>query len=491
MGPLRDKPSIAYSRFGGARHRLGRRAVLKAGGAAILSTFSGCTRGSGPHRERDSGGGGARPGASHGADMLVPDPQHLLDLPEGFSYVVLQERGATMSDGYRVPGRPDAMSCFAGPDGTWLLMRNHELWIGGIDPGPYFAGQSPPAEAYDPSMPGAVTRLVLDPGSLEVKRSNLVLAGTSWNCAGGPSPWGFLSCEETIEPNHGYVFLCRPDAERVQPAQRIDGYGRFRHEAASVDPVTRIAYLTEDRDDACFYRFVPQHEDDPFTGVLQALRVVNLPVFRTAGLRPGERLRIEWVDVPDPTPEHDSVRLQAQERGAATFARTEGLWLDGRHAFISATTGGPIGRGQVLRLDLRDEILEVLAESTDPAGLDMPDNLCVSPRGVLYVCEDGYGVNRVRRIEPDGRVSAFARNARSGLEFAGACFSPDGSTLFLNLQEDHMTLAVRGPFDADLSDQDGGVEPPGHADTDGGYARAGASSLCVLALAAFLARRRP
>ena len=40
----------------------------------------------------------------------------------------------------------------------------------------------------------------------------------------------------------------------------------------------------------------------------------------------------------------------------------------------------------------------------------------------------------------------LARNAFNGSEFAGACFSPDGSTLFVNLQSPGITVAITGPF---------------------------------------------
>lgn len=427
----------------GAVSKLGRRALLEQGAAAVACTLTACVRAR--DLEPSAGEDGARLAAL--PEPLLPDPDGVLDLPAGFSYTLLHGRFARMDDGHRTPGRPDAMACFAGPDDSIVLMRNHELSTGHGDPGPYFPEQSPVREAYDPASPGAVTRLVLDARTLEVRRSNLVLAGTSWNCAGGPSPWGWLSCEETVEPGHGYVFLCAIDADRVQPAQRVDGYGRFRHEAAAVDARTLIAYLTEDRTDACFYRFVPDSLADPFRGKLQALRLPSRPGLHTSDLRPGTRLQIDWVDVDDPVPQDDSVRVQARARGAAVFSRTEGLWLAGGEAFMTATTGGPIGRGQVFRLDLDRGTLEVLAESNDPDVLDMPDNLTLSPHGVLYVAEDAFGGNFVRRIELDGRLSPFARNALSGTELAGVCFSPDGSTLFVNMQEEALTLAVRGPFD--------------------------------------------
>jgi secreted PhoX family phosphatase len=142
---------------------------------------------------------------------LVPDPEGILDLPAGFSYAILERRFDDMDDGYQVPGRPDGMACFAGPDNTLILMRNHENGLGAFADGPYQAGQPVPPEAYDPEGMGGVTRVVLDATTFERISSNLVLVGTARNCAGGPSPWGWLSCEENVEINgefrHGYVFV--------------------------------------------------------------------------------------------------------------------------------------------------------------------------------------------------------------------------------------------------------------------------------------------
>src|SRR3546814_5099884 len=40
----------------------------------------------------------------------------------------------------------------------------------------------------------------------------------------------------------------------------LKALGRFRHEAAAVDPRTGIVYLTEDRDDGLFYRLLPERK---------------------------------------------------------------------------------------------------------------------------------------------------------------------------------------------------------------------------------------
>jgi uncharacterized protein len=393
----------------------------------------------------------AEPGNVGRFGPLVPDPHGILDLPEGFSYRIVQRKGETMSDGYRVPGAFDGMGCFEGPGGTIVLMRNHELDRVGA-PGAYRPGQMPPPEAYDPQAMGGVTRMVLDARTLELRSSNLALAGTIRNCAGGMSPWGWLSCEETTAPRHGYVFPCPIDADRVQKARPLPALGRFRHEAACVDPETLHVFLTEDQGDGAFYRFVPESPREPFVGRLQAMKLVGYDHFDTAvGLDVGARFAVEWVDIPDPDPKTDTVRYQARERGAASVRRGEGIFYHDGQIWFTATTGGPADAGQVFRLVLgRDgerDVLELMTQSTSTRILDMPDNLTVAPWGEVFLCEDApAGTQFVRVLDAQGLVFDFARNALSQTEFAGGCFSPSGDTFFVNLYADGLTLAVRGPF---------------------------------------------
>lgn len=374
---------------------------------------------------------------------LLDDPDGILDLPAGFRYHVLEHAGDLMDDGRKVPLRPDGMGCFRGRDGNLVLMRNHEV------SGPDVVNLGAPPRAYAAEQGGGVTRVVVDPHSLRRLGSNQVLAGTSRNCAGGLSPWGWLSCEETVDSGHGYVFVCDPEASGVQEPHPVPGYGRFRHEAAAVDPENHVAYLTEDRDDSAFYRFVPDHRDEPFVGRLQALRISGEPGFDTsAGLRVGDAFDVAWADIPTPDPEDDSVRLQAQHAGAARFRRGEGLWMERGRAYFCCTTGGPRGGGQIFRLDPDGDggRLTLIAQSEHRDMLDMPDNITVAPWGDIYMAEDGYGGQLVRGLTPRGEVFDFARNAKSYSELAGICFSPAGDALFLNMQTDGLTLAIRGPF---------------------------------------------
>lgn len=383
-----------------------------------------------------------------GYGELVPDPDGILDLPPGFTYKILSRLHDPMSDGYRTPGLPDAMGTFAGPDGSIILMRNHELGVADVLHTPLHPEQAPPPEAFNPGVSGGVTRLVIDNETLEVKSSNLVLFGTMRNCAGGVSPWGWISCEESVDGLHGYAFLCDPMADRVQKPRKIAGYGRYRHEAACVDPRTYIAYLTEDRGDGCLYRFVPDDVSDPFKGKLQALRVIGTDAFDTSDMLAGQSRAVTWVDIDDPEPSDDSMRVKARAKGAAEFNRGEGIFFWQGAVYVCATSGGPAGAGQVFRLVETPEgsTLECLAASEDPSVLDHPDNIAVAPWGELFMAEDGDGDDYIRVLTPDGAVFDFARNAKGSGEFSGVCFSPDGRTLFVNLMWDHLTVAIRGPF---------------------------------------------
>ena len=105
--------------------------------------------------------------------------------------------------------------------------------------------------------------------------------------------------------------------------------------------------------------------------------------------------------------------------------------------------------GQVWSLDpgsdtLRLEVRFGAAIPNDQA--DEPDNLTVSPWRGLILCADGSGVQHLLNINPDGTSAVFARNVFNDSEFTGACFSPDRRTLFVNIQDPGIQLAITGPW---------------------------------------------
>ena len=89
--------------------------------------------------------------------------------------------------------------------------------------------------------------------------------------------------------------------------------------------------------------------------------------------------------------------------------------------------------------------------------MDAPDNICVTPRSGLLICQDGGGNQYLWGLTQKGGIFDFAQNLETTTEWAGACFSPDGQTLFVNRQGDTslpldlgntgMTFAIWGPWE--------------------------------------------
>jgi hypothetical protein len=135
---------------------------------------------------------------------------------------------------------------------------------------------------------------------------------------------------------------------------------------------------------------------------------------------------------------------------AALFNRTEGSWYDGEGGIvICATDAGPEELGQIWRLDIRNQTLELLAEPRNPEILQSPDNVTVAPWGDIIICEDGDGTDRLIGLTPNGEFYVLGRNGLNTAELAGANFSPDGKTLFLNAPQKGpgVTIAITGPWE--------------------------------------------
>lgn len=388
----------------------------------------------------------SNPSARAAATPTLAPGDAILELAPGFTSYILDKAGAPMTDGFVVPGAPDGMALFDGPDGLLVLMRNHELTAGDRSWSAH-PRASAPALAYDRKSHGGVSRLVIQPDALRVVSSNLVLTGTNRNCSCGAAPFGFLTCEEDEAKDHGYVFLCDPAAASLAPPKRIDAYGRFYHESIAVHPTSMVAYMTEDLVDGALYRFVPRAPAEPFEGHLEALAIDG----DVDTMKPGETRAVRWVEAS--AAGHASLRAGAHARGAARFRRGEGMILDATSAHtrvhFCATAGGAIGRGQVFTLDVRDagDTLTLVASSTDRAVLDMPDNVAALPSGALLVCEDNGTESRIRGITPTGKVFDVARSRLPG-ELTGISYSARHELLFVNNQGQGVTLAVRGPFGA-------------------------------------------
>ena len=414
----------------------------------------------------------------------------ILDLADGLEYRVVSRRGAKMADGLRVPGNHDGMAAFPGQDGRVILVCNHELDFGYRFDGAF--GHSYPQASqrflgkfYDrgrgvsPGL-GATTTTIYNPATGKTERQHLSLGGTEFNCAGGPTPWGtWLSCEECFEgpghtrhkgdpivreQPHGYVFEVPAAATGLVKAVPIKAMGRFEHEACAVHEPTGIVYMTEDRHHGLFYRYIPDvpgrlHEG----GKLQALAVLDDPSLNTHNwsaepdVSMRQPLATYWIDLDNVDPEENDLRLRGAVLGAAMFARGEGLCVAGDRFAFTCTIGGPARLSQVFTYTpspyegTADEQkspgqLELIAEANANSLLRLADNLTMAPWGDLIVCEDIAANAGLIGVRPDGSQYEIANNAYSSSELAGVCFSPDGNTLFVNVQYPGTTVAITGDF---------------------------------------------
>lgn len=473
------------------------RRTFLGGALAAIAAFRGA-------RGQDDEAAGTR-----GAATLMPDPEGNLDLRSGFRYRILSRTGEPMDDGFLTPGRPDGMAALPRRDGRIALIRNHELnpsqqalSAAGSDIARLAQLGS---RLYDPGgglTPGcgATTTIILDPETRERERIFLSLAGTELNCAGGPTPWNsWLTCEEAVplagradcsttggnwacraidadqsaqsmevirERDHGFVFEVSADADEPVRPVPLTAMGRFLHEAAAVDPRTGIVYLTEDRADGLLYRFVP---DRPGSlregGLLQALAIRGEPSRETGNARGTGRFPqglwrpVEWITLDEVSAPANDLHARGFELGAARFTRGEGAWFAGNELAFTCTEGGRQGLGQIFRY--RPSPLEgqpgeagqpgrlmLFVEAKRESVMQYCDNLTVAPWGDLIVAEDAPRDCRLLGVRADGHIYELARHSYSDSELAGVCFAPDGSELFVNIQDQGLTLGITGPWSA-------------------------------------------
>lgn len=299
-----------------------------------------------------------------------------------------------------------------------------------------------------------------------------------------------------LTKRHGYIFEVPKD--RVSDAMPVRSAGRFAHESVAWDPHTKALYLSEDNFGfpSGFYKYVPPNDPDSDGyladgGTLYMLAVRGEPNADLAASQPRRATyHVDWVEIESPDFGTDSgpvqqsnnqalvhVSRQGVAQGAAYFSRLEGTIFDGGVVYFTSTQGGGVpeanldpdtvfdttvaggfgnGSGQVWAYHTRSETLQLVFESPGPMTLDLPDNITTSRRGTLVVCEDNVNDNFIRGLSRGGQLFDIALNRlrssagvdRSNDEFAGSTFSPDGHTLFVNIQASRgMSFAIWGPWE--------------------------------------------
>jgi uncharacterized protein len=347
---------------------------------------------------------------------LEPPDEHGVRLPRGFSARVVGRSGEPPLPliKYHWHSSPDGGACFATDDGGWIYVSNSEMpgGFGGVG-AMRFDARGTLVDAYP------------------------ILTDTSINCAGGATPWGtWLSCEEFPE---GQVWECDPFGAAKAIAH--PAMGRFKHEAAAVDPIGGRVYMTEDTPDGRLYRFTPApaHDQrlDLSAGVLEVAEIVDQ-----------KSLRVRWHAVSDPNGKPKPTARQVRESTA--FPGSEGMtYSGGRIYFVTKLDC------RVWAYDPATEQLSVIYDDdrfADPALTGL-DNIVVAPAGEVVVAEDG-GDMQLVAITPSGDVYPLLQVVgQIGSELAGPAFNPAGNRLYFSSQRGNyglltggITYEVTGPF---------------------------------------------
>jgi len=353
-------------------------------------------------------------GAGPYGPLQAPDANGIR-LPQGFTSREIARTGKPLGkSGNLFHTLPDGMGSFKTDDGGFIITSNSEA--------PYIK------DVWE--IGAASIRFDKD---FKVTDYYPILKGTNINCAGGVTPWGtWLSCEEVERT--GAVWECDPYG--IEPAVERPAMGYFKHEAASIDPIGKKVYLTEDVGDGCLYRFSPTTYPDLSAGQLDVAQV-------------GDNGKVTWHKIDDPN-QIAGIPTRQQVAEATRFKRGEGMWYDEGVIYFATTQDD-----RVYAYHCADQEIEVLYDGValgDAAPLHDTDNVTVARiSGDLYVCEDA-GDHQVCIISAEGEVAPFVQlpgDDHANSEMTGPVFDPTGSRFYFSSQRavgGGVIYEISGPF---------------------------------------------
>ncbi|MFT3799896.1 MAG: PhoX family phosphatase [Burkholderiaceae bacterium] len=285
------------------------------------------------------------------------------------------------------------------------------------------------------------------------------------------------------EPNHfGWIVEIDPHDPSVPPVKRT-ALGRFKHEAATpaIAPDGRVAfYLTDEQAFEYLYKFVTARPWQPADraanrdlldeGTLYVARFQDDGSGRWIELVQGRNGLTAGAGFASQADVLIRTRQAADRVGATRLDRPRGTAVDprsgtvycalagnaergapGRPGIDAVNPDGPNPFGRLLAVDERDGgpagaafAWRLLSPGGDP--LPDPDGLAFDAGGLLWVQTGirpadllqrafaSFGNNQMLVFDPaSGEARRFMTGPR-GSELGGACFTPDGTTLFVNVR---------------------------------------------------------
>ena len=351
-------------------------------------------------------------GTSSTTTTTIPlelDANGLLLLPGFTSRVVARATEEVGSTGHTYRWYPDGAGTFPDAEvpGGWYLTVNHEV------------------------SPGGVTSIRFAPDGT-ITGAQSICDGTTYNCAGGATPWGtWLSGEEY---GGGHVWECDPTG--AAPAVSRPALGQFDHEAAAVAADGRV-YFTEDKWSGGFYRFTPDTAGDLSSGTLEV----------ATGADPFGP--VVWSEVPDPSGTIAPTRSQVPL--TIGFSGGEGIDTSGQDVWFTTKYDKKVWHYRT------DTELFDLRYQGGSGVLDGLDNLLVDEASQsIFIAEDD-GNQEMVLIRPDNTVLAVARVPdQPWSELTGPCFNPAGDRFYFSSQRAPVgasaqqlgtTYEITGPWD--------------------------------------------
>lgn len=340
-----------------------------------------------------------------------------LRLPLGFTGRMIAQgkkkvrRGNGTETAYAWHTAPDGGACYATADGGWVYTSNSEVLLGGGGAGAIrFDNQAAVVDAYS------------------------ILSGTTSNCAGGPTPWQtWLSCEEH---GGGRVYEC--DIYGKTKAVLCEGLGKFKHEAAAVDPELGHIYLTEDEGDGCFYRYTPRDITGDGRMNLQQ-GTLEVAIIDNSG-------NVSWTPLTNATPGTLATPTRKQIKNARSFNGGEGIWYhEGTIYFTSK------GDNCVWSYSTSTQTLGLVYQqkTSNTPILSGVDNVTVTKDGHILVAEDG-GDMQIVILGPYGDIYPLLQlENQSGSEITGPAINHLGNRLYFSSQRyasNGATYEISGNF---------------------------------------------